>query len=124
MKKLVWCACAAVALTAVAFGEEAISLSYASRQFPKVSTDFVAQTEKTGSALPSSITESLLFAFDCSKTNGWTFSNGNQVLKIPNLVPGSDRFLTASGDDIGDEYYYGAYRIYYGDKWKIKSAAQ
>lgn len=87
-------------------------LSNGYRQFVSGDADYRVETPKT-KAEPAWVAGSLLFAFDCSQTNGWTVADDGTVTKVPSRV--GDRYLTVGDPDdlVEDLHYYGAYGIYY-----------
>ena len=82
------------------------------RRFVSGDAAFRVETPKT-TAEPAWVSGSLIFAFDCSQTNGWTVADDGTVTKVPSRV--GDRYLTVGdpGDLVEDLRYYGAYGIYY-----------
>lgn len=82
------------------------------RQFVGGDKAYRVETPKA-TAEPAWVAGSLLFAFDCSQTNGWTVADDGSVTKVPSRV--GDRYLTVGDPDdlVEDLHYYGAYGIYY-----------
>lgn len=82
------------------------------RQFVGGDKAYRVETPKA-TAEPAWVVGSLLFAFDCSQTNGWTVADDGSVTKVPSRV--GDRYLTVGDPDdlVEDLHYYGAYGIYY-----------
>ena len=106
-----------VAACTVFAEDSALALTNAYRTSVGVTTTYRTGSAKTSGELPDQLKNSLMFAFDCMKTNGWEFNASGGVLKIPNLVssgPNAERFLTMKSADVVDPYYFSGYRIYYG----------
>lgn len=82
------------------------------RQFVGGDKAYRVETPKA-TAEPAWVAPSLLFAFDCTQTNGWTVAADGAVTKVPSRV--GDRYLTVGDPDdlVEDLHYYGAYGIYY-----------
>ena len=102
-------------LSPAVFADTAVTNSY--RTFDASGASYTVGTAKTD-GVPEALRSSLMFAFDCTRTNGWTITAAGQVKKIPNLVttgPHAGRFLTMNPADVVDPYYFSAYRLYYDD---------
>lgn len=82
------------------------------RQFARGDAAFRVETPKATSE-PAWVADSLLFAFDCSQTNGWTVAADGAVTKVPSRI--GDRYLTVGDADdlVEDLHYYGTHGIYY-----------
>ena len=87
------------------------------RQFVSGSQVYQVETQAVKTE-PSWVTASLLFAFDCSQTNGWMVADDGTVMKVPSRV--GTRYLTVGEPDdlVEDARYYGAYGIYYNTQLK------
>jgi hypothetical protein len=117
MKSLAVTAALAVLVCPVFAEDSALAVTNAYRTSVGVTTTYRTGSAKTSVELPDQLKNSLMFAFDCMKTNGWEFNASGGVLKIPNLVssgPHAERFLTMKSADVVDPYYFSSYRIYYG----------
>lgn len=82
------------------------------RQFVGGDKAYRVETPKTP-AEPAWVADSLLFAFDCSQTNGWTVADDGTVTKVPSRV--GDRYMTVGDPDdlVEDLHCYGPYGLYY-----------
>lgn len=87
-------------------------LSNGYRQFVCGNQVYQVETQSVKTE-PSWVATSLLFAFDCSQTNGWMVADGGTVMKVPSRV--GTRYLTVGEPDdlVEDAHYYSAYGIYY-----------
>ena len=106
MKKCAWCACAAFAVSAMAFGEVQ-SFSKLARLTLTADADYAVATERDADF---DIGAQPVFWLDCSQTNGWTFHEtvAGRVMKVPNLV-GGDRYLTGDRQEVQQENYWSWY---------------
>lgn len=108
-----------ISTTAVVMAQDDVPTVIANgfRQFVNTNKTYRVETDKI-TEQPSWVADSLMFAFDCTKTNGWTIIEDNKVTKIPTLVTRDgykDRFLTVGiSSELGDPYAFSAYRFYYG----------
>ena len=107
-------ACLSMCVGAAEDGDVTI-LTNGYRQFVSGSQVYQVETQSVKTE-PSWVTTSLLFAFDCSQTNGWMVADDGTVTKVPSRV--GTRYLTVGEPDdlVEDAHYYGAYGIYYSTR--------
>lgn len=107
-------ACLSMCVGAAEDGDVTI-LTNGYRQFVSGSQVYQVETQSVKTE-PSWVTTSLLFAFDCSQTNGWIVADDGTVTKVPSRV--GTRYLTVGEPDdlVEDAHYYGAYGIYYNTR--------
>ena len=126
MKKLVPSGtCATLVLACLLFSpsvsadEGAVVLADAPRQLVTTDTNYVVRTAKIGAEYPISTYPQ--FAFDCSRTEGWTIDGNNRVSKVPDLGGGS-RYVTSVIAEINHENYKsGSIGLWYSNWQKINA---
>lgn len=82
------------------------------RQFVGGDKAYRVETPKA-TAEPAWVAPSLLFAFDCTQTNGWTVAADGAVTKVPSRT--GERYLTVGdpADLVEDLHCYGPHGLYY-----------
>ena len=109
-----------------ALADEPTVIANGFRQF--VSTDKAYRVETTKIAEePAWVAADLKFAFDCSRTNGWTIAKDGTVTRIPSLVDTGDpdgKYLTVgdASELVEDAHYYSTWGIYYNNSATIIKA--
>lgn len=106
-------------LPSVSADEGVVVLADAPRQLVTTDTNYVVRTATSGTEYPISTYPQ--FAFDCSRTEGWTIDGNNRVSKVPDLGGGS-RYVTSVIAEINHENYKsGSIGLWYSNWQKINA---